>query len=642
VSTTASSLLSLAGVDADPLQSREHILISTLLATAWTQGRDLDLAGLIAQIQTPPFDKVGVLDLESFYSSKERFGLVMALNNLLAAPGFQAWLDGEPLEIQHLLYTPQGKPRLAIFSIAHLNDTERMFFVALLLNQVLGWMRGQSGTTSLRALVYMDEIFGYFPPTANPPSKLPLLTLLKQARAFGLGVVLATQNPVDLDYKGLGNTGTWFIGRLQTERDKQRVLDGLEGAAAGGPFDRSQMDTIISGLGNRVFLMNNVHDNGPAVFTTRWAMSYLRGPLTRAQIKTLMDPVRASPPVAQATSAPASSPTGGLPSPATSVAAPVPAASAAPVASSSAPAFANADIQQVYLPARGLPPAGSEVVYVPMVLGAARVNFADAKTRVDTTQDLVLLTPITQAPVPVDWAAARPPELGVGDLERGPVEGAIFADLPGPAQKAKSYTAWQRDFVSHVYGANTLTLYRHPVSKTVSHLGESEGEFRVRATQLSREARDAAVDKLRAKYASRVATAQEKVRRAQQRLDQQQAQASQAGLQTVISTGATVLGALFGRKGSALGRATTAARGVGRSMKEGGDVNEAKEDLAAAQAALAELEAKIAAEADAVHVDDTIEPIAIKAKKSAISVQLLALAWAPNWRDGSGTLTAGW
>ncbi len=639
VSTTASSLLSLAGVAADPLQSREHILISTVLATAWTQGRDLDLAGLIAQIQTPPFDKVGVLDLESFFSSKERFGLVMALNNLLAAPGFQAWLEGEPLEIQHLLYTPQGKPRLAIFSIAHLNDTERMFFVALLLNQVLGWMRGQSGTTSLRALVYMDEIFGYFPPTANPPSKLPLLTLLKQARAFGLGVVLATQNPVDLDYKGLGNTGTWFIGRLQTERDKQRVLDGLEGAAAGGPFDRSQIDTLISGLGNRVFLMNNVHDNGPAVFTTRWAMSYLRGPLTRSQIKTLMDPVRASVPDAQAATAPANPPAGSPPSLAAN--APV-VVSAAPAVSAPSPTFANADIQQVYLPARGLPPAGSEVVYVPMVLGAARVNFADAKTRVDTTQDLVLLTPITQAPVPVDWAAARAPDLAVGDLERGPVEGATFADLPGPAQKAKSYTGWQRDFVSHVYGTNTLTLYRHPASKTVSHLGESEGEFRVRATQLSREARDAAVDKLRAKYASRVATAQEKVRRAQQRLDQQQAQASQAGLQTVISTGATVLGALFGRKGSSIGRATTAARGVGRSMKEGGDVNEAKEDLAAARAALAELEAKIAAEADAVHVDDAIEPIAIKAKKSAISVQLLALAWAPHWRDSSGTLTAAW
>ena len=163
----------------------------------------------------------------------------MKLNNLLAAPGFQSWLEGEALDISQMLYTSQGKPRLAIFSIAHLNDAERMFFVTLLLSQTVGWMRAQSGTTSFRAILYMDEIFGYFPPVANPPSKLPLLTLLKQARAFGLGVVLATQNPVDLDYKGLANTGTWFIGRLQTERDKARVLEGLEGASAsaGKKFD---------------------------------------------------------------------------------------------------------------------------------------------------------------------------------------------------------------------------------------------------------------------------------------------------------------------------------------------------------------------------------------------------------------------
>ena len=206
-------------------------------------------------------------------------------------------MEGEPLDVGSLLHTPEGKPRVAIFSIAHLSDAERMFFVSLLLNQMLGWMRTQSGTTSLRALLYMDEIFGYFPPVANPPSKTPLLTLLKQARAFGVGVVLATQNPVDLDYKGLANTGTWFIGRLQTERDKARVLDGLEGAAgsAGQGFDRAAIERILSGLSSRVFLMNNVHEDHPVVFETRWAMSYLRGPLTRAQIKTLMDARRGAP-----------------------------------------------------------------------------------------------------------------------------------------------------------------------------------------------------------------------------------------------------------------------------------------------------------------------------------------------------------
>ena len=290
VQSTTSGVLALLGIDADPVRSREHIFLSNVLDRAWREGRNLDLAGLIQEIQNPPFTKVGVVDLETFYSAKDRLELGMQLNNLLASPSFASWLEGEPLDIKKLLYTEEGRPRLSILSIAHLSETERMFFVTILLNEILSWMRSQPGTGSLRALLYMDEIYGYFPPTANPPSKKPMLTLLKQARAYGLGVVLATQNPVDLDYKGLSNTGTWFLGRLQTERDKARVLEGLEGASAqaGSSFNKAEMEVTLAGLGSRVFLMNNVHDNQPQVFHTRWAMSYLRGPLTRDQIRTLM------------------------------------------------------------------------------------------------------------------------------------------------------------------------------------------------------------------------------------------------------------------------------------------------------------------------------------------------------------------
>ena len=290
VGTTVTSLLGLMGIDADPVRSREHILLSTILAKAWSEGRDLDLGSLIQEIQQPPFNRVGVMELDSFYSPRDRFELAMSVNNLLASPTFAEWMEGEPLDIASLLYTKDARPRVSIISIAHLNDSERMFVVSLVLNQVLGWIRQQSGTSSLRAILYMDEIFGFFPPVANPASKQPLLTLLKQARAFGLGVVLATQNPVDLDYKGLSNTGTWFIGRLQTERDKARVMEGLEGAqtSQGEAFDRQKMEQMIAGLSNRVFLMNNVHNDSPTVFETRWAMSYLRGPLTRNQIKQLM------------------------------------------------------------------------------------------------------------------------------------------------------------------------------------------------------------------------------------------------------------------------------------------------------------------------------------------------------------------
>ena len=365
VSSTATGLLTLLGVDADPLKSREHILVSTVLAEAWKKGEDLDLAALIARIQTPSFSKIGVVELESFFPGKDRFALAMSLNNLLAAPGFSTWLEGEPLEIGPMLRSAKGKPRVAIFSIAHLSDAERMFFVTLLLNQVLSWMRGQSGTTSLRAILYMDEIAGYFPPVATPPAKAPLLTLLKQGRAFGLGVVLATQNPVDLDYKGLANTGTWFLGRLQTERDKARVLEGLEGVAAGASqkFDRGRMEQLLAGLGNRVFLLNNVHEDAPEVFETRWALSYLRGPLTRAQIKTLMDPLRAAQtkaPAAKASAASAGAADGG---------------GARPVL--------PPDIPQLFAPLRG---PGEGVVYRPAILGMAEAHFADAKSGVASTE----------------------------------------------------------------------------------------------------------------------------------------------------------------------------------------------------------------------------------------------------------------
>src|SRR6185369_3699638 len=311
INTTVTSLLALIGIEADPVRSREHILLSNILHQEWSAGRDLDIGALIQKVQAPPITKIGVMDLDTFFPADDRFELAMALNHLLASPSFASWMEGESLDVARFLHTESGKPRLSIFSIAHLADAERMFFVSLLLNQVLGWMRTQSGTTSLRAILYMDEIFGYFPPVANPPSKLPLLTLLKQARAFGLGVVLATQNPVDLDYKGLANAGTWFIGRLQTERDKARMLEGLEGIATstGQKFDKQQMEQLLAGLDNRVFLMNNVHEDAPELFETRWAMSYLRGPLTRAQIKLLMDPVKGTTPSAPiAAPAPAPAP----------------------------------------------------------------------------------------------------------------------------------------------------------------------------------------------------------------------------------------------------------------------------------------------------------------------------------------------
>ncbi len=287
VQATATGLLTLLDIDADPVSSPAHILLTNILDRAWQAGRSLDLAELIATVQEPDFKRVGVMDLDAFYPPKERFALALQLNNLLAAPGFAAWMEGPALDIDRLLFSDTGKPRVSVLSIAHLPDTQRMFFVTMLLTELLAWMRRQPGSGSLRAILYMDEVFGYLPPVANPPSKRLFLTLLKQARAFGLGLVLSTQNPVDLDYKALSNTGTWFIGRLQTERDKARVRDGLLGAAGGDRFESETLDACLSGLGKRHFLLHNVHENRPVLFETRWVMSFLAGPLTRDQISRL-------------------------------------------------------------------------------------------------------------------------------------------------------------------------------------------------------------------------------------------------------------------------------------------------------------------------------------------------------------------
>jgi hypothetical protein len=641
INTTVTGLLGLLGVDADPVQSREHILLSTLLASAWSAGRDLDLAALIRDIQSPPVEQIGVLDLETFFPSKDRSALALRLNNLLAAPGFQAWTRGDPLEIGGMLHTAAGKPRVAIFSISHLGDAERMFFVSLLLNQVLGWMRTQSGTTSLRALLYMDEIFGFFPPVANPPSKAPLLTLLKQARAYGLGVMLATQNPVDLDYKGLGNAGTWFIGRLQTERDKARVLDGLEGAASGGGvagFDRRRTEQLIAGLGNRVFLMNNVHEDGPVLFETRWAMSYLRGPLTRGQIKALMDPAR---PAAESTPAAASA--GGV----ASAAAPQPPAGTLPprAAPGALRPVLPKEASERFIPLRSRAPQGATLEYRPFLIGFARVYFRDARLGADESQDVSLMVAPAADGAGPDWDRAEEAGRAEADLERIPADGATFAPLPSGATGGRNYDAWRRSLADSLYRTRSLELMRSPSQGLTSRPGESERDFRVRLKQASREWRDAAVEKLRQKYAARLNALAERARRAEQAVAREASQARQSTLQTAISVGTTVLGAIFGRKtisAGTIGRATTAARGAGRVYKESQDVGRAEETVAAVRQQREELEAELRAETAELEArldpaTEELETVGIRPKKSDIDVRGVALAWEPYWQLPDGT-----
>jgi hypothetical protein len=509
VQSTTSGVLALLGVDADPVRSREHVFLSNILDRAWREGRNLDLPSLIHEIQNPPFSKVGVVDLDTFFPAKDRLELGMQLNNLLASPSFASWLEGESLDIKKLLYTDEGRAKLSILSISHLSDTERMFFVTILLNEILSWMRSQPRTGSLRAILYMDEVYGYFPPTANPPSKKPMLTLLKQARAYGLGVVLATQNPVDLDYKGLSNAGTWFLGRLQTERDKARVLEGLEGASAqaGSSFNRSDMEATLASLGSRVFLMNNVHNNQPQIFHTRWAMPYLRGPLTRDQIRLLMADRKAVLEKEQAVSA---AEDGAKPQ-------------AKPVAAASSRPVITANIAQKYWPTTGRLPEGTRLQYRPAVLGESQLHFIQSSCDVDTWQNLSVVQPIHgDLPEPM-WDEAHTYETTPA-MDDDPQAGAEFADLPSELAQEKNYAAWKKELRDHLYRTEKYLALHCEALDEYSAAGEAEAYFRIRMTQLAREKRDTMKEKVRAKFKKSLERAQEAVRKAQAQADEQKSQ----------------------------------------------------------------------------------------------------------------------
>jgi hypothetical protein len=615
IQSTATGLLGLLGIEADPIRSREHILISSILNSAWMDGKSLDLGGLIAQIQNPPFAKVGVMDIDSFYPAKERFELSMSINNLLASPGFAAWMEGEPLEVKNFLWTNEGKPRLSVFSIAHLSDNERMFFVSSLLNATLSWMRQQSGTPSLRAILYMDEIFGYFPPNGNPPSKTPMLTLLKQARAFGLGLVLATQNPVDLDYKGLSNTGTWFIGRLQTENDKSRVLEALS-SAGGSP---AELEKMLSSLGKRVFLLHSINAQKPITFQTRWTMSYLAGPVTLEQIKTLMKPQKNAPIVG-----------------------------VQPVASlQKTAALANRPALPPSIKQYFLPSSGQDITYYPMLFSSAKVRYVSAKQKLDLLQTKQHLTSISDDPVPVVWDDAESLQFDLGRLETEPLEHANFAELPQAASNAKNFDKWQKDHTKWLSASQPLTLFSSAKYKTISEPLETEANFRIRLAQIARENRDAATSQLEADYKPKLQKLEQRLLVAKQKQAEQAAQAQQAQLQAMINVGAGVLGALFGggRKSSLVSKVGTGMRGASKALKEGQDVGRAAETVEDIQAELEALQAELHDQLEGVGAVDPNEPlesIAIKAKTADVTLEVFVLAWVPYTRDDNGRLTAAW
>jgi len=607
VEASVSALCALIDVDPDPIASSEHILLSTLLTRAWLGEEDLELSDLVRQVLDPPLDRVGALSLDDFLPARDRRKLGMRLNHLLAAPSFQPWIEGEPLDIEQLLYTSDGRPKLSILSIAHLSERERMFFVTLLLSRVVTWMRGQPGTSSLRALLFMDEVFGFFPPVAEPPSKRPMLTLLKQARAHGLGVMLATQNPVDLDYRGLSNCGTWLLGRLSTERDVDRILEGLAGASQ-TDFDPVATRRLIAGLGKRRFLMRNVHERAPVLFETRWAMSYLRGPLTRGQIGALcVRPPDTSHKEVEAPATPASE------------------------LAETRPALEQP--QRFIRPLAGR----GELDWRVGLVANVQLHYAHRYSGLDTW---IAPTVLARGE---GWSEAELLDPRTLPWIEEPPAGR-WSDVPRAISAKGAFKKLEKALRSHLSRTQVGRVFRSEVHKDWSDPGETYAQFSARMAHRDREARDAAVEKLRSKYAPRVQRLEAKVERARAKVDREKSQYTQRRTDTAVSVGTTVLGALFGR--SVLGRATTAARSATRASRERDDIRRAEDDLRDFEEALRALheEARdeLSALKDAPLQAPVIESREVPPRKRDLEVVDLAICWIPYRRGPDGISREAW
>lgn len=662
ISSTVTALLGLVGLnDLDPIRSREHILLSNIFEEHWSKREDIELTELILQTQTPPFDKLGAFPVDTFFPPKERMELAMVLNNILAAPAFEAWRGGQPLDIQSLLFTDDGRPRHSIFYLAHLPDGERMFFVTLLLSAVETWMRTQSGSSSLRALLYMDEIYGYLPPTAMPPSKGPLLRMLKQARAFGLGLLLATQNPVDIDYKALSNAGTWFIGKLQTERDKDRLLDGLESLAGGIP--RATMDKLISSLGKRVFVMNNVHDKTPLVFQTRWVMNFLAGPITRNQIPALNELANAdvsprSAPVPASAARRESRPQPSLENsiPPASQSAPETyhksqAANQKPEGSLTKPAL-PAGVREYYLPQNySLPEAFRSagramsaqagiqgVLYRPALLAAAQVRVLDRKYGVDTEITRAALVDSLDRRGLVRWDEFSYDGPSLDKMASMPTPSARYSAIDSPLNDSKLMTALQKDFTDWVFRNSAITVRANQALKVYSAPDVSQAEFMKACADTARDARDAEISRKTSFIDKKIKTMEDKLVREERELREDEADLQARKLEAganLLELGAGLVG--FGRKKNVSTQFTK------HRMTENAkaDVQESVESIAQYKKGIAELQREreeVVAEINDRwgRVVNEVSEVSVAPKKTDIYVNLFGVAWKPFYIVQSG------
>ncbi|MBR8465071.1 ATP-binding protein [Campylobacter sp. faydin G-140] len=598
INSLAASVLSLIGINNDDMSSKEQLLISTIFDTKFKNGEDVSLEQLIGFIATPPFEKIGVFSVDTFYPSAERMKLAMKLNALIANPSFKSWSDGMKLDIAKMLFNENGKAKCNIFTISHLNDDERMFFVTLLLNEIIAWMRSTEGTSSLRALLYMDEIFGFFPPNANPPSKTPMLTLLKQARAFGIGCVLSTQNPVDIDYKGLSNIGTWFIGRLQTAQDKARVIDGLSGIS-GSNLDKSEIEKTISNLAKRNFLVKNINEDGLAVISTRWALSYLKGPLSREQITNLMSKKKAN--LKSNTESKTKNLKGG----------------AKPILAS--------DIEQVFAC------NCDKNELSPSLFASAKVRFYDAKKGINTIKDVNLVYVLNESERNVEWDQASV-SMSM-NFEHNEPQNATYQPLPSFVMSAKNLNEFKKSFKEYIFRSYKLELYEALGLHSIPN--ESKEEFYIRLSDKCNEILEQKTAQVSAKFQKERAKLEDRLNKATIKLEKEQKDMATSGLNAAISIGTSILGALFGTKLLSSSNATkiaTSARSASKVLKERSDVKLSEQNVAQINMQIDELMAKFQSEIEAVKSANDVKNITlnitqITPKKSDIYDENVVLLW---------------
>ncbi len=644
VDSTVGGLLALVGIDSDPLSGREHILMANLISRAWEAGNDLDLPTLLGQILDPPIRKLGVLDLETFFPASDRQGLVLKLNGLLASPSFAAWATGAPLDIEKMLWDESGKARAAVLSLGHLEETERQFAVTLVLSKLISWMRTQSGTGELRVMVYLDEVMGLAPPVGNPPTKKPILTLLKQARAFGVGLVLSTQNPVDLDYKAISNAGTWLIGRLQTEQDKNRLVDGLR--SADGATDVAEVEATISGLGKRQFILRTTRSSELPLLTTRWAMSYLAGPLTGEQISELMADEKAALAAGSADVAATSGATEG----GATVAAGAPQPSGPPsgVAEPSGPLADDESTLAPSVPdslpvryavpsAPWLPDVGADAEgnrYQAFLAARVELLFDETKAKLRHTEEWEAIIPIGPDGPDVDEAVTV--DFDDRDFVTEAPEAAVHV-LPPVEFKAAMVRSANSELKAMLYSEETYDLFTNPELKLWSRPGETIEDFQLRCQAAAEDEADEDTAKIRTKLEKKQASIETAIAKAEDRVAELEVQASGRKQQQIVDIGASVLGGLLGGRSRSRGLASAARRmSSGRRQSASSearldsarnrvaekidDLEQLEYDL---QEALIEIDDEWSTKADAV------ESFEVPLEKTDIAVEDLTLVWLP-------------